>query len=426
MKSPDRETYFRKIFDYSNDAILVVDPVRDKILDINTKACTMFGYSRDELLALSFSALYPYELSKLMDFTQSVVKRGHGKTDGLLCMPKSGVPLLTEISASTIETDGNPSLVALVRDISGRKESEQRFKELVNDLPVGIYRNTPGPTGQFLEANPAVLKMFEADSPHDLLNYNVSDLYQDSKDRERFSKKLSKYGYLKDEELKLKTLKGREIWGAVTAVMKKDAEGQTYFDGVIIDITERKRAEELSRESEERYHLLLDSSPDPIVTYDNKGQVVYINSAFTQTFGWTEDELLGKRVDFVPEESWSETKAALEQLSAEGKVLGFETKRLTKDGRILDVQQSGSVIKDEEGNPAGSIVFIRDITELKVAQEAAQRQARREQIIREITEKMRTATTLDELVKTTAQELGERLSAGHAVVQLGIDVNENI
>jgi|GEM_PF-2434382 len=418
---PDSETHFRKIFDHSNDAIFVVDPIQDKILDINTKACTMLGYSRAELLALSYFDIHLHVLPQLMAFVQSVVEQGYGWTNELALMTKSGKPLPAEISASIIELDGNPSLIALVRDSSERKESEQRFKELINDLPIGVYRNTPGPGGHFLEANPAIVAMFEADTTEEFLKHNVSDLYQDPKDRERFSEKLLEVGYIKDEELRLKTLKGRELWGSVTAVMRKDAQEQPYFDGLIVDITERKRIEVLSQESEERYRLFLDLSPDPIVIYDTKGQVIYINSAFAQTFGWFEDELRGKRLDFVPEENWPETRIALEQLATTGKVLGFETKRFTKDGRILEVQQSGAIIKDKDGNPTGSVIFTRDITDLKAAQETTQRQAQREQTIREITEKMRRATTLDELVKTTAEELGKRLSVGHAVVQLGID-----
>ena len=63
---------------------------------------------------------------------------------------------------------------------------------------------------------------------------------------------------------------------------------------------EHNRAEEELRESEEKYLTVLKTSPDPIVVYDTEGRITYLNPAFTQVFGWTQEELLGKKIDYVP------------------------------------------------------------------------------------------------------------------------------
>jgi PAS domain S-box-containing protein len=76
---------------------------------------------------------------------------------------------------------------------------------------------------------------------------------------------------------------------------------------IVHDISGRKLAEDMLRESEERHRLLLEVSPDPIVLYDIEGKTSYVNRAFEQTFGWSLDELREKRIDFVPEENWPET-----------------------------------------------------------------------------------------------------------------------
>lgn len=131
------------------------------------------------------------------------------------------------------------------------------------------------------------------------------------------------------------------------------------------ELSERKRTEEILRKSEERYRLLLESSPDPIVVYNLDGQAVYVNPAFEQTFGLRREELLGKNIDFVPEESWPETRTAIENMLSGQKIHLFETKRLTKDGRALDVQLSSTLYSDEEGKPAGNIVTLRDISAQK-------------------------------------------------------------
>jgi PAS domain S-box-containing protein len=134
------------------------------------------------------------------------------------------------------------------------------------------------------------------------------------------------------------------------------------------ELFERKKTEATLRESEQRYRLLLESSPDPIVVYDIKGMATYINPAFEQTFGFSSAELLGKQIDFVPEENWPETKVAIENMLSGRKIHLFETRRLTKMGQVLDVQLSSTLYYDRDGKPAGNIVTLRDISAQKRAE----------------------------------------------------------
>ena len=134
------------------------------------------------------------------------------------------------------------------------------------------------------------------------------------------------------------------------------------------ELAERKRTEATLRESEQRYRLLLESSPDPIVLYDILGKVIYVNPAFEQTFGFSSDELLGKQVDFVPQENWPETQKAIQNMLRGKKIHLFETRRSTKDGRVLDVQISSTLYVNRNGKPAGNIVTLRDISAQKKAE----------------------------------------------------------
>jgi PAS domain S-box-containing protein len=153
--------------------------------------------------------------------------------------------------------------------------------------------------------------------------------------------------------------------GLATVALDK---ARLYADA-LRELSERERAEEILRKSEERYRLLLESSPDPIVVYNLQGKTMYVNPAFEQTFGLRREELLGKHIDFVPEESWPETRAAIEDMLSGQKIHLFETKRLTKDGRRLDVQLSSTLYFDEQGAPAGNIVTLRDISAQKRAEQ---------------------------------------------------------
>ena len=125
------------------------------------------------------------------------------------------------------------------------REGEARFQALTENLPVGIYRNTVGPQGSFLEANPAIVRMFGYESREAFLRARVSDLYQNPEDRARFSEKMLRDGYVRGEVLTLRRKDGTGFVGSVTAEAITDETGKAvYYDGIIEDITERKRAED--------------------------------------------------------------------------------------------------------------------------------------------------------------------------------------
>jgi PAS domain S-box-containing protein len=176
------------------------------------------------------------------------------------------------------------------------------------------------------------------------------------------------------------------------------------------ELVERKRTEAILRESEERYRSLLESSPDPIVVYDIKGIATYVNPAFEQTFGRSRNELLGKQIDFVPQENWPETRAAIEKMLSGQKISLFETRRLTKDGTVLDVQLSSTLYHDRDGKPAGNIVTLRDISAQKrVEEELRKYRDHLEELVEE-----RTAE-LGKINAQLAQEIEDRKRAQEAL-----------
>ena len=193
------------------------------------------------------------------------------------------------------------------------------------------------------------------------------------------------------------------IW-FVRGIPVRDAGGNVV--GVVevtLEITQRKRAEEAMRESEERYRTVLEACPDAVVVYDIEGKGVYINQAFTRVFGWTREELLGKRIDYVPKENWPETKAMINKVLAGESFSHVESRRYTKEGKMLDVSISAATYLDRDGIPAGSVHTLRDISRRKQVELALQKaHDELEQRVEERT---------SELARTTEQlklELAER------------------
>jgi two-component system, cell cycle sensor histidine kinase and response regulator CckA len=129
---------------------------------------------------------------------------------------------------------------------------------------------------------------------------------------------------------------------------------------------ENKYLYEEAQHAKEVYRSLLHSSADAIVIYDLKGSVEYISPAFTQIFGWALEELKGKQPPYLPEVERESTLAILKDLIEKGTPCqGFETKRYTKDGRLLEVSISASRYDDPQGKPVGTLVILRDISEKK-------------------------------------------------------------
>jgi PAS domain S-box-containing protein len=163
-----------------------------------------------------------------------------------------GIPVWSD------ETNRVTQIYGAVQDITARKhyekelqESEERYKTLTNNLSVGIYRNTPGARGSFIEANPAIVKMFGFSNRSEFLSVAVSELYQNPDDRKKFNKIMLQNGYARNEELNLKKKDGSPFIASVSVVGVKDESGQIkFYDGMIEDVSERKHLESQLQQSQ--------------------------------------------------------------------------------------------------------------------------------------------------------------------------------
>jgi PAS domain S-box-containing protein len=134
-KSTNNDQQFRKIFNASNDAILVIDPRADQILEANPQAEKLLGYSREELLnSVSISSIHPEEMPQLMAFTREIIAVGKGWTNELTCLTKSGEKRPSEISATVVNFENRPCIIALVRDISERLKAQKEAMEATEAL----------------------------------------------------------------------------------------------------------------------------------------------------------------------------------------------------------------------------------------------------------------------------------------------------
>ena len=131
------------------------------------------------------------------------------------------------------------------------------------------------------------------------------------------------------------------------------------------EAAKRKKVEGALRKSTRRLGILIDFVPYPIEILTVDGRVYYLNRAFTEMFGWTLEELEGKCIPFVPPERKQETADNFRRLLKDKVLQRQETRRLTKDGRILDVAMRAVCHSEPDDEPALELVIFRDITQEK-------------------------------------------------------------
>ncbi|MBF0551801.1 MAG: PAS domain S-box protein [Deltaproteobacteria bacterium] len=276
-------------------------------------------------------------------------------------------------------TDGQGRIIFLIpegRDITDSKQIEKTLRlevELRNSMieTLPAFFISLDQDGSVLTMNATMLQALSY-SFQEVVGADYLTMFVPERDRSRVDKvfqTLLQEDYIELIENIVLAKDGRELnieWRG--RVIREEGKFK-YFFAVGIDVTERKRAIEALRASEEQYRLVMEASPDPITVYNARGEVTYINPAFVQTFGWAREELLGRGIDFVPPHEAAKTQDAVGR-SLHGESTLLETQRLTKDGRLLDIQLKTAILLDRDGRMAGNIVIYRDITEHKRAEAA--------------------------------------------------------
>ena len=226
-------------------------------------------------------------------------------------------------------------------------ETEDRYQSLANNLNVGIYRNTPGPEGCFIEANSAIVGMFGFRNREEFFKSRVVDLYQNSDDRRKFNEKMKNEGFVVNEELGLKRKDGTPFIGSVSTVAVKDELGTVlFYDGVIMDVTEQKQAKDALVESEVKFRSLFDLSPQAIALVRMDSSVIAdVNDKFCDLFKFQREKIIGKS----PTDLGFYTKTKRDQFTSNlkkaGKLIGFEMDFTAGDGSILYTHMFSRMIK---------------------------------------------------------------------------------
>ncbi len=378
----EQASKFSAITATATAAIVLMDHL-GRISYWNPAAERMFGYGQDQALGQDLHLLLAperYHADYRKGFEQ-FQQRGTGPVLGntmeLMAVDATGREFPIEVSTSAIEVDGRWQAAGIIRDVSERtaaeerlRFSEERFRSLSENAPDIIY--TLDYDGTFNYVNPSWERILGHPPERVLGRYFVDFARpEDAKDFVRVFKRIRDHKQTINISRALMTEAGEPRHFSMSGAPNLAPDGRVIgMVGMLKDITESIKAEEALKESEERHRAALDASPDPVVIYDREGQATYVNPAFSRVFGWQAEELLGRQVDFLPESERAETARQVGRALAGVKVQSFETRRYTKDRRVRDVSISSALYRDREGQVAGIMVTLRDITERKRREQA--------------------------------------------------------
>ncbi len=428
----DSEERFRTFSNATSEGVAVTE--NGKVVDANQQFARLFGYEAHEIAGMSVG---DFAIPETRELVTEYHLPGYEKSYEAAHRRKDGSTFWAQVSSKTVTYKGRPAKVTVVRDITERKQLQNQLQALLERRARQVQTSTE--IAQEIAAAPALDDLFrrvvnlvrERFGYYHVQIYTLEQKYlimqegtgePGRKMKESGHKiplaaeqslvaRAARYGLpvltpdvmqttnwlpnrllpQTQSELSVPIKLGSEVLGVLDVqceiVDGLNEEDELLLVGLCGQIavamhhhrieTARRQAATALQESEDRHRLLLDSSPDPIVIYDTNGGVAYINPAFTEMFGWRPNELLGQRLNFIPDEKKAEVQQVIEQALKTGKLTPFETKRLTKSGNKLDVLVSGAIFRDSDGNNVGSFVIIRDISERKQAEEAVRASERK-------------------------------------------------
>jgi len=365
------EEKYHSLIEQASDAIYVLD-INGNFIDVNESMCKMMGYSRQELLQLNVEEIIDPEELKTDPLPISIKGPSQSTIRERQFLRKDGSVFSVEVNVKRFDDDRT---MVIARNITDRKkmeielrDAELKFRTIADKSMVGVYIVQHG---NFIYVNPRFAGIFGY-QPEELTNTVpveaiIDEGYQHittENVRRRMEGEIDSVHYEALGKKKDGTTNWVEFYGSRAII-----GGKPTIIGSMIDINERKKAEEELKTSEQKYKLLFESNPSPMwmIAKDDLS-VIAVNDAAARLYGYTKDELLQMNVSAFRTEEDRKKQQERFSPNTEGLIEPTIVRHVKKDGSIMYVEIVAYDIVFE-GRPV-RLSLTNDITKKLKAEES--------------------------------------------------------
>jgi PAS domain S-box-containing protein len=331
--------------------------------------------------------IHPDDIDRVQTRWRELVAgtRSEGSIEYRIVRPDGAVRDLSIHADVTSDTAGMPvRLAGTFQDVTERRRAERalqaqesKLRALVEQVPAIVYTASFGADAQWDYVSPQI---------ENLLGYGADEWVADTRHWWNAVHSDDRVRVLEDEqraagpggrlisEYRLRRRDGEWIWVRDEATVIENEDGELRFQGVLLDITETKRAEEALGRSEAKYRDLVQTSHDLIWSIDTEGRFTFVNDAARTIYGNEPSAMLGRSLtDFQTAEQAALDMEVFGGLLDGAGVVGYETRHIRPDGTPIDLSFNAVAMRDRHGTVIGATGTARDITEQKRTRTAAER-----------------------------------------------------
>ena len=384
---------YQTLFNNAHDAIILLDPVTEEIIGLNSKALSLYGYQHEEMIGQSMES-FTKDVEKGKFFIEEIKEKGV-LTLETVHFHRNGLPMFLEINASIVDYLDGKAIMSINRDVTQKKlsqkalqENKERFRlisELTSDFAYALKKEED--RLKFEWFSKSFYLHFNIDI--DFINNFVMIIHPDDRLRiEEYFYELSnsfesmeieyrvidKYG-----ELKWFNNISRPIWdmeeGKVVRIL-----------GAARDITDKKNSTAQLKEKDEKYRTLFNIAGDFYFIHDLQGKIFEVNDIACESLGYLREELTEMKITDIMVSPWHETfQTKLPELDHENHVV-FESMISSGKSQVYPVEIKSQLIA-YEGNQA-VLSIARDVTERKEAQQMLQRELNQNLILTQLSKEL--------------------------------------
>ncbi len=345
----------------------------------NNAAENIYGWKAEEVNGKNIKDVVPSLQSKVRVGTiMQHLNKGHTWSGEFVVQRKDGNKFPAFVTDSPLyDKEGKlAGIISISSDISEHKvaeyelrESEMRYRTLFEQNLAGVYTSTL--EGVILDCNAAFAKMLKYESPAEMLDKNAAELYFSDEGREPFTRAVSEQKRLSNWEYVLKCKDGSSVYVIENVILRKDAlTGEEIYDGILIDITERKLAELQLKYVNERFTNVSKATFDAVWDWDLTSNDLYLGNAFEKLFGYNLESLETNISTWYEHLHADDAEMVMNSINAvindvNNNYWLQEYRYIKANGEIAFVIDRGFVLRDDSGQAYRIVGAMHDNTKRK-------------------------------------------------------------